>query len=916
MAPAHCAHLKAPQTNARKRVQLSHQPQQFKMQINDEILHDFIYCQYKAYLKSKDQTGIFSEYQTLYNQLRQSQKICFEKTLSDNPKSISPNSTFNASNSQKGISLNIKFKNENIDLTVDAINFTGKKNIIPIFITPFEKVTKADKLFIALQASFIQSEYNLYSESCKIIYGKNLNQTKFGLSLFTKNTKKIINELNKILSTSSAPAFFKNGHCQICEFQKSCLDKLIERDDLSLLAGLKPQEIISKNNRGVFSVKQLSYTFRPKRNPYRKRKFLPELKALAIREGKTFIQESPNIATSPNEVFLDIEGVPDRNFYYLIGVIVKTNDSETNYSFWANNENDEGKIFIELFTLLQSLSEFTIYHYGSYEIHALKKISKLLTSERQEFLKKIVDNSFNLLNIFTHNLYPPTYSNGLKEIAGFLKFDWSEINASGLQSVVWRYNWEMTQSNELKHKLIKYNIEDCRALSVVKGWVKTIVENENENQFTSSVKSENIFKWGVTNYIVKEFEEINSRAYFDYQREHIFLRTEKKVYRAVKKQSQNSKAYNKPDTRINLFPGKCPYCRSKDIIKIKLAKKLQVDIAFMKQGIKKRATLFTGGPSICGKCKRKIPSTDMKRVPMYGHNLMIWCVNQKIQYKQSSDHINNFLKDSFRINVSLTQMTRFKELIAKKYLCAHEEIIKEITKSELIHVDETIARIKGVDGYVWVFANYDSVYYEFRETRETDFLKELMKDFNGVLVSDFYTGYDFLECKQQKCMVHLIRDLNEDFLKHQFDIELKTVVIEFGNLLRSIITTIDKFGLKQIHLNKHKKEVERFYSNVISQKFESEFALSYQKRFTKYKEKLFRFLECDNIPWNNNNAEHAIKPFAKWRKKISRSLTRQNIEHHLVLLSILQTCKYRGINFFDFLKSGEMSISRFSERTK
>jgi hypothetical protein len=27
-----------------------------------------------------------------------------------------------------------------------------------------------------------------------------------------------------------------------------------------------------------------------------------------------------------------------------------------------------------------------------------------------------------------------------------------------------------------------------------------------------------------------------------------------------------------------------------------------------------------------------------------------------------------------------------------------------------------------------------------------------MRDFNGVIVSDFYTGYDSIECKQQKKM--------------------------------------------------------------------------------------------------------------------------------------------------------------------
>ncbi len=231
----------------------------------------------------------------------------------------------------------------------------------------------------------------------------------------------------------------------------------------------------------------------------------------------------------------------------------------------------------------------------------------------------------------------------------------------------------------------------------------------------------------------------------------------------------------------------------------------------------------------------------------------------------------------------------------------------------MIHTDETIARIKHIDGYVWVFANYEYVCYEFRETRETDFLKDLLSGFKGVLITDFYTGYDGIECEQQKCLVHLIRDMNKDFLKNQLDMELKKIVVQFGILLRSIIATIDKYGLKKIHLNKHKKDVDRFYASVISYNYESELAISYQKRFTKYKDKLFLFLEKDNIPWNNNNAEYSIKPFAKWRKKISKSLTKQNIENHLILLSILQTCKYQGINFFEFLKSGEMSISEFSK---
>ena len=142
---------------------------------------------------------------------------------------------------------------------------------------------------------------------------------------------------------------------------------------------------------------------------------------------------------------------------------------------------------------------------------------------------------------------------------------------------------------------------------------------------------------------------------------------------------------------------------------------------------------------------------------------MLWAVNQQIQYNQSTDQIVNLLRDSFKIYVSTTRMTSFKEIIAQKYIPAYKEIIARINESKLIHIDETIAKIKQIDGYVWVFADYECVYYEFRETREPDFLKELLSEFKGVLISDFYTGYDGIGCEQQKCLVHLIRVLNEVF---------------------------------------------------------------------------------------------------------------------------------------------------------
>ena len=80
----------------------------------------------------------------------------------------------------------------------------------------------------------------------------------------------------------------------------------------------------------------------------------------------------------------------------------------------------------------------------------------------------------------------------------------------------------------------------------------------------------------------------------------------------------------------------------------------------------------------------------------------------------------------------------------------------------------------------------------------------------------------------------------------------------------------------------------------------------------KYTCKFFLFIQKDNIQWNKNSAEYSIEPFAKWHKKVSKSQTNQNIENHL----ILQTCKYQGINFFEFLKSGKLSIFKFQVKSR
>ena len=77
---------------------------------------------------------------------------------------------------------------------------------------------------------------------------------------------------------------------------------------------MSEQEREKYRSKGIFTVTQLSYTFRPRRRPKRLRdkreKYHYALKALALREQKIHVVGNPELAIDGTPIYLDVEGVP------------------------------------------------------------------------------------------------------------------------------------------------------------------------------------------------------------------------------------------------------------------------------------------------------------------------------------------------------------------------------------------------------------------------------------------------------------------------------------------------------------------------------------------------------------------------------------------------------------------------------
>jgi hypothetical protein len=159
-----------------------------------------------------------------------------------------------------------------------------------------------------------------------------------------------------------------------------------------------------------------------------------------------------------------------------------------------------------------------------------------------------------------------------------------------------------------------------------------------------------------------------------------------------------------------------------------------------------------------------------------------------------------------------------------------------------------------------------------------------------------------------------MRDFNNDLLGSPWDEELKELGSQFGLLLRTIVATVDRYGLRRRHLRKHQRDVDKFYQ-VVSKQQEvggSELAEGYRKRLIRYRTKLFTFLNHDDVPWNNNNAEHAVKRFAKYRALVDGRYREEGLNQYLLLLSIYVTCEFKRVDFLRFLLSRETDIDTYA----
>jgi predicted RecB family nuclease len=910
--------------------------------ITDGVINALQHCRLKAHFQLHGEVGVQCGYEKLLIEQRANvQRKAIEKIRREyNETEVVTDLSLSVANLRKGAPfiLGAHLDDDRHAIFFDALrkadghSALGDFQYEPVAFCASRRFRASDRQELAARAVLLARVQGALPAGGGAYLGRDSARTtiRFGSTLTA--AENLLRDAERLGRAEAPPKLLLNDHCRICEFRDRCRDQAVRDDNLSLLRGVGEKTIKRYARKGVLTLTQLAHTFRPRRRG--KRADIPlslrdhALHALAIRDQTIYVLGAPKLPTAPVRIYLDIEGDPEEGSTYLIGLVVCDAERVERHSLWSNDCKGEAEIFARFLDIVARYDAPQLYCYGNYEKSFIARMRR--QSRRKKRIDAVLAALTNVLTVIYPHFYFPTYSNGLKEVAGCLGCRWTEPNASGIESVVWRKNWETTGDASWKARLIRYNLEDCDALRRVCDFLSEAPIGGAESKPGAMPRVAPVAQldklarsatWSP--YAHADFDFVNKRAYFDYQRRHVFVRT-KSGRRRRSRRTQRRNWQNRDlraTHRVAIKATRCPFCKSKHIMELdpkrrpkglQTRRKRAFDLVITPGAIRRKVIEFRTVAYHCRCCERDFIPERYERLARHFHGFMSWFAYQHITHRLGVRSLAALFYEIFGIRVNWWEFLTFRHLLFRRYRKTCDSLLTQLIAGSVLHIDETELKLKDGSGYVWVFANESATVYIFRRSREGDFLRKMLKDFKGVLVSDFYSAYDGLPCLHQRCLIHLMRDMNRAILDNPFDQELQSITVPFGALLRSIVVTVDEHGLKHRYLKGHARDVVAFFNALVERDYESDASKALQERLLRNRERLFTFLQHDGVSWNNNLAENAIKRISDYREDVGRSVKEAGLTEHLVLLSIYQTCRVRDISFLEFLLSRERDIDAFA----
>jgi len=290
-----------------------------------------------------------------------------------------------------------------------------------------------------------------------------------------------------------------------------------------------------------------------------------------------------------------------------------------------------------------------------------------------------------------------------------------------------------------------------------------------------------------------------------------------------------------------------------------------------------------------------LPNVELSQWRLIGSSLAALIVCLSFRMRLSRPRIREFLHDWLGITLSVGSINKAIHESGRAAMPLENELLEEVLKSELLHVDETPWKEKGDLLWLWVFVS-SSVVAFWISSRTGELINNVLggNAYKGWLMSDGYRVYrQFL--KRLRCWAHLVRKARG--LMESYNKESQAFGKETLDFLNSLIEAI-----KNARENPPDKPLSKFYKEqLLSYRHACEQMKSSAHKKTRELavemlndwEVIFTVLDHPHLPLTNNEAERALRHWVILRRISYGTRTEQGSRIFAILASVIETCRIR-----------------------
>jgi transposase len=345
---------------------------------------------------------------------------------------------------------------------------------------------------------------------------------------------------------------------------------------------------------------------------------------------------------------------------------------------------------------------------------------------------------------------------------------------------------------------------------------------------------------------------------------------------------------------------RCPHCNTKLGATQEIRSRYLIDIQLIS---KVKNTRYDIHRKYCPCCKKVVEPEVKDALPhaRFGLNLMLLVMYLRLGLRLPCNKIKAYFMDMFNLKISEAEVIVILRQLVVAFGDYYSYLEKIVKLARVKHSDTTSWRINGKNHVAWVFIACGIVLYKIRKsTSHKAGLSFLGMQHGNVLVVDRLAAMRLLAKKAgftlQLCWSHILEDSKS--LAKDFGGEGKYVHKKLKEVYR-VAKALNHKGMPEM-VDQLKAEIFlltlRHYKHTIIRKF-------VDNLYYRDGEDLFRFVTDSEIDSTNNISERELRALVIIRKISNGSRSRRGANATAMLLSVIQTLRFKGENVLSGLQA-------------